>query len=263
MEVRHPPAMSRRRCATAPAGRAVTRRRRLTRIGLARPHPVTHGGPRTRNLQPRRHLGPPVGHHTCRWCEKCAPDGVPTWVFAGRRKRPPARGALLELLGSTRLFMRGPSPLPRRPKGGLGARAGLASRDHEARWGALLYNSLAAPTDIPWASGGESMSLPAKLPLRGRSESQGSRRSRGTRPSSITPATTEGLGSSALGTVGPRAAGSPPARLVRLAGSARERCLQPPRDSPALRLPSFWRERDPCGVRCAPWPWPARSRGPG
>ena len=110
MEVRHPPAMSRRRCATAPAGRAVTRRRRLTRIGLARPHPVTHGGPRTRNLQPRRHLGPPVGHHTCRWCEKCAPDGVPTWVFAGRQKRPPARGALLELLGSTRLFMRGPSP---------------------------------------------------------------------------------------------------------------------------------------------------------
>ena len=88
---------------------------------------------------------PPVGHHTCRWCEKCAPDGVPTWVFAGRRKRPPARGALLELLGSTRLFMRGPSPPPRRPKDGLGARAGLASRDHEARWGALLYNSLAAP----------------------------------------------------------------------------------------------------------------------
>ena len=161
-------------------------------------------------------------------------------------------------------FHAGPQPpLPRRPKGGLGARAGLASRDHEARWGALLYNSLAAPTDIPWASGGESMSLPAKLPLRGRSESQGSRRSRGTRPSSITPATTEDPGSSALGTVGVEGHRQPPARLVRLAGSARERYLRPPRDSPALRLPSFWRERDPCGVRCAPWPWPARSRGPG
>ena len=204
MEVRRPSAMSRRRCATAPAERAVTRRRRLTHISPTRPHPVTHGGPRTRNLRPGAATAPPAGHHTCRWCEKCAPDGVPTWVFAGRRKRPPARGALLELLGSTRLFMRGPSPPPRRPKGGLGARAGLASRDHEARWGALLYNSLAALTDIPWASGGESMSLPAKLPLRGRSESQGSRRSRGTRPSSITPATTEDPESSAVGAEGRR-----------------------------------------------------------
>ena len=110
MEVRRPSAMSRRRCATAPAERAVTRRRRLTHISPTRPHPVTHGGPRTRNLRPGAASAPPVGYHTCRWCEKCAPDGVPTWVFAGRRKRPPARGALLELLGSTRLFMRGPSP---------------------------------------------------------------------------------------------------------------------------------------------------------
>ena len=154
-------------------------------------------------------------------------------------------------------------PLPRRPKGGLGARAGLASRDHEARWGALLYNSLATLTDIPWASGGESMSLPAKLPLRGRSESQGSRRSRGTRPSSIPQPQQKTRDHLPSVPSGPRAAGSPPARLVRLAGSARERYLRPPRDSPALRLPSFWRERDPCGVRCAPWPWPARSRSPG
>ena len=204
MEVRRPSAMSRRRCATAPAERAVTRRRRLTHISPTRPHPVTHGGPRTRNLRPGAATAPPAGRHTCRWCEKCAPDGVPAWVFAGRRKRPPARGALLELLGSTRLFMRGPSPPPRRPKGGLGARAGLASCAHEARWGALLYNSLATLTDIPWASGGESMSLPAKLPLRGRSESQGSRRSRGTRPSSITPATTEDPESSAVGAEGRR-----------------------------------------------------------
>ena len=52
MEVRRPSAMSRRRYATAPAERAVTRRRRLTHISPTRPHPVTHGGPRTRNLRP-------------------------------------------------------------------------------------------------------------------------------------------------------------------------------------------------------------------
>ena len=80
---------------------------------------------------------PPAGRHTCRWCEKCAPDGVSAWVFAGRRKRPPVRGALLELLGSTRLFMRGPSPPPRRAKGVPGAGAVLASCAHEARRKAL------------------------------------------------------------------------------------------------------------------------------
>ena len=40
-----PPAHRRRRG-------PVTRRRRLTRIGPARPHPVTQGGSRTRNLRP-------------------------------------------------------------------------------------------------------------------------------------------------------------------------------------------------------------------
>ena len=83
-------------------------RRRLTRISPARPHPVTRGGPRTRGLRPGASPAPPAGLHTRRWCEKCAPDGVPPWVFAGRRKRPPVRGALLGLLGSTRPFTRGP-----------------------------------------------------------------------------------------------------------------------------------------------------------
>ena len=89
-------------------GRLSRRRRRLTRIGPARPHPVTRGGPRTRGLRPGASPAPPAGLHTRRWCEKCAPDGVPPWVFAGRRKRPPVRGALFGLLGSTRPFTRGP-----------------------------------------------------------------------------------------------------------------------------------------------------------
>ena len=87
------------------------RRRRLTRIGPVRPHPVTQGDSRTRDLRPGAAPTPPAGRHTRQRCEKCAPDGVPSWVFAGRRKRPPVRGALFGLLGSTRPFMRGPRPL--------------------------------------------------------------------------------------------------------------------------------------------------------
>ena len=73
----------------------------------------------------RHSLGPPAGRHTRQWCEKCAPDGVPSWVFAGRRKRPPVRGALFGLLGSTRPFTRGPRPLATPGQGWLGRRGGV------------------------------------------------------------------------------------------------------------------------------------------
>ena len=93
------------------------------------------------------------------------------------------------------------------------------------------------------------MSLPAKLPLRGRSESQGSRRSRGTRPSSITPATTEDPGSSALGIVGAEGRRQPPGP----SGTPRwERPGALPAAAPGLACPpttlllagtrSLWRE---------------------
>lgn len=73
----------------------------------------------------RHSLGPPAGRHTRQRCEKCAPDGVPTWVFAGRRKRPPVRGALFGLLGSTRPFTRGPRPLATPGQGWIGRRGGV------------------------------------------------------------------------------------------------------------------------------------------
>ena len=74
---------------------------------------------------PRRRPGPPAGRHTRQRREKCAPDGVPSWVFAGRRKRPPVRGALFGLLGSTRPFTRGPRPLATPGQGWLGRRGGV------------------------------------------------------------------------------------------------------------------------------------------
>ena len=120
---------ARRRPARPPAHRRrrgpVAQRRHLTRIGPTRPHPVMRGGlPYTRPA-PRHSLGPPAGRHTRQRCEKCAPDGVPSWVFAGRRKRPPVRGALLGLSGSTRPFTRGPRPLATPGQGWLGRRGGV------------------------------------------------------------------------------------------------------------------------------------------
>ena len=93
-----------------------------------RPHAAAscHAGglPYTRPA-PRRRPGPPAGRHTRQRREKCAPDGVPSWVFAGHRKRPPVRGALFGLLGSTRPFTRGPRPLATPGQGWIGRRGGV------------------------------------------------------------------------------------------------------------------------------------------
>ena len=110
--------------ASPPAGPS-RRRRPLTRIGPARPHPVTQGDSRTRSLRPGTPLVPPAGRHTRQWPEKCAPDGVPSWVFAGRRKRPPVRGALFGLSGSTCPFTRGPRPLATPGQGWVGRKGGV------------------------------------------------------------------------------------------------------------------------------------------
>ena len=110
--------------ASPPAGPS-RRRRPLTRIGPARPHPVTQGDSRTRSLRPGTPLVPPAGRHTRQWPEKCAPDGVPSWVFAGRRKRPPVRGALFGLSGSTCPFTRAPRPLATPGQGWVGRRGGV------------------------------------------------------------------------------------------------------------------------------------------
>ena len=83
------------------------------------------GGSRTRNLRPGAAPTPPAGRHTWQRPEKCAPDGVPSWVFAGRRKRPPVWGALFGLLGSTRPFTRGPRPLATPGQGWIGRRGGV------------------------------------------------------------------------------------------------------------------------------------------
>ena len=131
-----PPAHRRRRG-------PVTRRRRLTRIGPARPHPVTQGDSRTRNLRPGAAPTPPAGRHTRQRCEKCAPDGVPSWVFAGRRKRPPVRGALFGLSGSTRPFTRGPrwAISTRGKRAGRYSRAG-ASMLQRTSWRASFVRSM-------------------------------------------------------------------------------------------------------------------------
>ena len=83
------------------------------------------GDSRTRNLRPGTPLVPPAGRHTWQWPEKCAPDGVPSWVFAGRRKRPPVRGALFGLSGSTCPFTRGPRPLATPGQGWVGRKGGV------------------------------------------------------------------------------------------------------------------------------------------
>ena len=92
---------------------------------------------------PRRRPDPPAGRHTRQRREKCAPDGVPSWVFAGRRKRPPVRGALFGLLGSTRPFTRGPrwAISTRGKRAGRYSRAG-ASMLQRTSWRASFVRSM-------------------------------------------------------------------------------------------------------------------------
>ena len=129
--------------ASPPAGPS-RRRRPLTRIGPARPHPVTQGDSRTRSLRPGTPLVPPAGRHTRQWPEKCAPDGVLSWVFAATDH--PAGAHFSGCQGVPALSRGDPGPWPRRARGGSGAGAGSAACDCEAYWGAFPHNILSAKT---------------------------------------------------------------------------------------------------------------------
>ena len=131
---------ARRRPARPPAHRRrrgpVTRRRRLTRIGPARPHPVTQGGSRTRDLRPGTPSAPRPAAIPDSGAKSAPLTGCPRGFSQVAGNDHPSGAHFSGCQGVPALSRGDPGPWPRRARGGLGAGAGSAACDYEAYWGA-------------------------------------------------------------------------------------------------------------------------------
>ena len=114
----------------------VTRRRRLTRIGPARPHPVTQGGSRTRSLRPGTPPAPRPAAIPDSGAKSAPLSGCPRGFSQVAGNDPPSGAHFSGCQGVPALSRGDPGPWPRRARGGSGAGAGSAACDCEAYWGA-------------------------------------------------------------------------------------------------------------------------------